>query len=76
MNIHNGVCNTLKELANAVGLRAKREPFGVFRDIFVDGITDTQQNMRPDLIVYNGMGTRVDVVLDVSNATPVPIFGN
>lgn len=76
MNIHNSVCNTIKELANSAGIRAKREQVGAFQNIFVPGFTDKQRNMRPDLSLFNLPFQAPNVVLDISSTTPIPIFGN
>ncbi len=76
MNIHNSVCNTIKELANSAGIRAKREQVGAFQNVFVPGFTDKQRNMRPDLSLFYLPFQAPNVVLDISSTTPIPIFGN
>ena len=76
MNIHNSVCNTIKELANSAGIRAKREQFGAFQNIFVAGFTDKQRNMRPDLSLFDLPFDPRNVILDISSTAPIPIFGN
>ena len=75
-NIHNAICNTIKELANSAGIRVKREQVGAFQNIYVPGLTDTQRNMRPDLSLFDLPMSRRNVVLDISSAAPIPIFGN
>ena len=76
INIHNAVCNTLKELANSAGIRAKREQVGAFQNIFVPGFTDKQRNMRPDLSLYDLPMNYRNIILDISTTAPIPIFGN
>jgi hypothetical protein len=76
MNIHNSVCNTIKELANSAGIRAKREQVGAFQNIFVAGFTDKQRNMRPDLSLFDLPFDPRNVILDISSTAPIPIFGN
>jgi hypothetical protein len=76
MNIHNSVCNTIKELANSAGIRAKREQVGAFQNVFVPGFTAKQRNMRPDLSLFDLPFEPRNVILDISSTAPIPIFGN
>ena len=67
--LHHGLSNTIKELVNAAGFRAKREENGCFYHI------DRQRRMRPDLSIFDFPGPYRKVILDVSNICSIPIFG-
>jgi hypothetical protein len=74
INLHHGVSNTIKELVNAAGFRAKREENGCFYHIDRE-FNDRQRRMRPDLSIFDLPGPYRKVILDVSNICPIPIFG-
>ena len=75
INLHHGVTNTIKELVNAAGFRAKREENGCFYHIDRE-FNDRQRKMRPDLSIFDLPGPYRKVILDISNICPIPIFGN
>ena len=66
INLHHGVSNTIKELVNAAGFRAKREENGCFHHIDKE-FNDRQRRMRPDLIICDLPGPNRKIILDISN---------
>ena len=75
INLHHGVTNTIKEMVNAAGFRAKREENGCFQNI-LEEFNDHQRKMRPDLSIFDLPGPSRKVILDISNICPIPIYGS
>ena len=60
-------------MVNAAGFRAKREENGCFYHIDRE-FNDRQRRMRLDLSIFDLPGPYRNVILDIYNMCPIPIF--
>ena len=76
IKLHHEMSNTLKDLANACGIRAQREEVNCFQSILNNvHFTDKEKRYRPDLSLFDMPGSHRKVILDISSTCPIPILG-
>ena len=76
IKLHQEMSNTLKDLANACGIRAQREEVNCFQSILNNvHFTDKEKRYRPDLSLFDMPGSHRKVILDISSTCPIPILG-
>jgi len=77
IKLHHEMSNTLKDLANACGIRAQREEVNCFQSILNNvHFTDKEKRYRPDLSLFDMPGSHRKVIFDISSIPcPIPILG-